>query len=29
MIANASDPEAARSEVEPALLALLEGLRSG
>ncbi len=28
MIANAPDPDAARREVEPALLALLEGLRS-
>jgi AcrR family transcriptional regulator len=27
VIANASDPEAARAEVEPALLGLLEGLR--
>ena len=29
MVANASEPEAARREAEPALLALLEGLRSG
>jgi hypothetical protein len=28
MIANAADPDAARRTVEPALLALLEGLRS-
>jgi AcrR family transcriptional regulator len=28
MVANAADPEAARRTVEPALLALLEGLRS-
>ena len=28
MVANASDPDAARREAEPALLALLEGLRS-
>jgi AcrR family transcriptional regulator len=28
MIANASDPDAARRKAEPALLALLEGLRS-
>jgi AcrR family transcriptional regulator len=28
MVANASDPEAARRKAEPALLALLEGLRS-
>jgi hypothetical protein len=28
MVANASAPEAARREAEPALLALLEGLRS-
>ena len=28
-VANASDPDAARREAEPALLALLEGLRSG
>ncbi len=28
VIANAGDPEAARAEVEPALLGLLEGLRS-
>ena len=27
MIANAADPEAARREAEPPLLALLEGLR--
>jgi hypothetical protein len=27
MVANASDPEAARREAEPALLALVEGLR--
>lgn len=29
VIANAADPEAARAEVEPALLGLLEGLRAG
>jgi hypothetical protein len=29
MIANAPDPAAARKQAEPALLALLEGLRSG
>ena len=29
MVANASDPEEARRRAEPALLALLEGLRSG
>jgi AcrR family transcriptional regulator len=28
MVANAADPDAARREAEPALLALLEGLRS-
>jgi AcrR family transcriptional regulator len=28
MVANASDPDAVRREVEPALLALLEGLRT-
>ena len=27
VIANADDPAAAREEVEPALIALLEGLR--
>ncbi len=27
MIANAADPQAARTEVEPALLDLIEGLR--
>ena len=27
LIANAADPDATREEVEPALLALLEGLR--
>jgi hypothetical protein len=29
MIANAPDPDAARRQAEPALLALLEGLRAG
>ena len=29
MIANAADPDTARSEIEPALLGLLEGLRVG
>jgi AcrR family transcriptional regulator len=29
MVANAPDPEAARRETEPALLGLLEGLRTG
>jgi hypothetical protein len=28
VIANADDPQAARDEVEPPLLALLEGLRA-
>jgi hypothetical protein len=29
LIANAEDPQATRDEVEPALLALLDGLRAG
>jgi hypothetical protein len=28
MVANAADPDAARAKAEPALLALLEGLRT-